>query len=84
MKTVTVYSTNYCPYCMRAKSLLESKNIPYTEVNLEGKPAELAELKQRTGMRTVPQIFIGEELIGGFSELSALAQADELDAKLKD
>ncbi len=84
MKTVKIYSTEYCPFCVRAKSLLKSKNIDFKEINLEGKPEELKALKEKTGLRTVPQIFIGEELIGGFSELSALDQSNQLKAKLEE
>ena len=83
MAKVTIYTTTFCPYCVRAKSLLKQKGVTFDEVNLEDKPDELAALKTRTGMRTVPQIFIGEELIGGFSELLALENAKQLDAKLQ-
>jgi len=82
MTKVTIYTTTFCPYCQRAKGLLSQKGVAYTEVNLEDKPDELAALKQRTGMRTVPQIFIGDELIGGYSELLALETAKKLDEKL--
>lgn len=82
MKKVTVYTTSFCPYCMRAKQLLTSKDIPFEEVNLSDKPDELNALKKRTGLRTVPQIFIGEELIGGYTELAALNSSNELDKKL--
>lgn len=82
MKKVTVYTTSNCPYCVRAKQLLTTKGIPFEEINLSGKPDELVALKNRTGWRTVPQIFIGEELIGGFSELSELNASNELDKKL--
>lgn len=83
MKQVKVYTTDYCPYCMRAKKLLSSKNIPFEEINLEGKHDELMALKDKTGMRTVPQIFIGEELIGGYTELAALEESGELDSKIQ-
>ena len=83
MAKVTIYTTAFCPYCQRAKSLLTQKGVPYTEVNLQDKPDELLALKTRTGLRTVPQIFIGEELIGGFSELLALETSKQLDSKLQ-
>jgi glutaredoxin 3 len=79
MANVTVYTTTFCPYCVRAKNLLKQKGILFTEIDLEQNPEELAALKHKTGMRTVPQIFIDDELIGGFSELQALDQAKELD-----
>ena len=83
MKAVTVYSKNYCPYCVRAKKLLKSKGVDFKEINLEGKQDEMAQLIQKTGMRTVPQIFIDDELVGGFTELNALEKSGELDKKLK-
>jgi glutaredoxin 3 len=82
MRKVTVYTTTYCPYCVRAKSYLSSQNIPFTEVNLEDKPDELQALKKRTGLRTVPQIFFGEELIGGCDDLLALGASGKLQEKL--
>jgi glutaredoxin 3 len=57
--------------------------VPFEEINLDGKDDELAELRARTGLRTVPQIFIGEKMIGGFSELAALDAKGELDPLLK-
>ena len=83
MKAVTVYSKNYCPYCVRAKKLLKSKGVDFKEINLEGKQDEMAQLIQKTAMRTVPQIFIDDELVGGFTELNALEKSGELDKKLK-
>ena len=83
MKSVTVYSKNYCPYCVRAKKLLKSKGVDFKEINLEGKQDEMAQLIQKTGMRTVPQIFIEDELVGGFTELNAMEKSGELDKKLK-
>lgn len=82
MKKVTVYTTSYCPYCVRAKQLLTGKGIPFEEINLEDKPEELTALKKRTGWKTVPQIFFGEELIGGFTELAQLNSSGELQKKL--
>lgn len=79
---VTIYTTQFCPYCVRAKNLLNQKGVPFTEVNLEGKPEELAALKERTKWRTVPQIFINDKLIGGFTELLALENSKELDKLL--
>lgn len=79
MARVEIYTTSYCPFCVRAKSLLQSKNIEYVEHNLDGKESELNALKERTGWRTVPQIFIDNELIGGFTELAAKDSKGELD-----
>lgn len=78
MSTVQVYTTTRCPYCVAAKNLLSSLNVPFEEFNLTGKFDELDALKKRTGLRTVPQIFINEQLIGGFDELSQLNASGEL------
>ena len=82
MPQVKVYTTAYCPYCVRAKSLLTNKGVPFDEINLEGKHQELLDLKEKTGMRTVPQIFVGDHFVGGFQELSAINQSGELDRLL--
>ena len=82
MAQVTVYSTDICPYCVRAKKLLESKNISFKEVDLTYDEEQKKHLMEQTGLRTVPQIFIGDELVGGFQELDALNKSGELDKKL--
>ncbi len=83
MAKVVMYSKNNCPFCVRAKNLLNQKGIVFEEINLEGKPEELDQLKRKTGHMTVPMIFINDKLIGGFSELSALNNQDQLDPLLK-
>ena len=83
MPAVRVYTRNNCPYCDRAKNLLRQKGIAFEEINLSGREAELNALKARTGMMTVPQIFIGEELIGGYMELADLEAQGDLDTKIK-
>ncbi len=82
MAKVEIYTTAVCPYCVRAKALLTQRGIPFTENNLQDRPEELQALKERTGWRTVPQIFIDGELLGGFSELQAADQSGELKKKL--
>lgn len=82
MAKVVIYTKEYCPYCSSAKKLLSSKNVQYQEINLENKPDEFEKLKAQTGMRTVPQIFINDQLIGGYSELSALEKEKKLDSLL--
>ena len=77
-KKIELYTWGYCPFCIRAKNLLDEKGLPFTEVNLDGKDDELVKLRERTGQRTVPQIFIDDEFIGGFSELSAMNEAGKL------
>ena len=83
MPNVTVYSTNYCPYCMRAKDLLKRKGAAYTEVNVENDEEREAMIKRAGGRRTVPQIFIGDQHVGGYDELAALDKAGKLDPLLK-
>lgn len=82
MAKVTIYSKTYCPYCDRAKQLFQSKNQEYEDICLDDKPEELKALQDKTGMRTVPQIFINQKLIGGFQELSQLDSAGQLDPLL--
>ena len=82
MAEVKIYSKTYCPYCDRAKALLQSKGVRYEEINLEGKPDEMQALVKQTGLRTVPQIFINGNLVGGFTDLAALDQQGKLDAML--
>ncbi|MBT4761722.1 MAG: glutaredoxin 3 [Bdellovibrionaceae bacterium] len=83
MKPVLMYTKTVCPYCIFAKKLLKSKGVPFKEVNLSGQHKQLQELVQKTGMRTVPQIFVGDHFVGGFDELSTSNQSGELDRLLK-
>ena len=83
MAEVIIYSTTVCPYCIRAKQLLERKGIEYKEINLSNEAPEVrVELMQRTNHRTVPQIFINEQFIGGFDQLYALEREAKLDELL--
>lgn len=82
MAKVVIYSKDHCPYCQRAKQLFKKKNVSFDEINLEGKEAEYEALKQKTGLRTVPQIFINDQLIGGFSDLAELDAQGKLDPLL--
>jgi glutaredoxin 3 len=78
-----MYSTGWCPYCDRARGLLERKNIRVTEVKVDESPAQRDRMLQRSGgRRTVPQIFIGDRHVGGFDDLYALDKAGELDKLL--
>lgn len=79
---VVVYSKDYCPYCDRAKALLKSKGVQFDAIELQDHPGEFEKLKARTGMMTVPQIFIGDELIGGYADMAALDREGVLDQKL--
>ncbi|HKS93813.1 MAG TPA: glutaredoxin 3 [Gammaproteobacteria bacterium] len=83
MQAVIVYSTRVCPYCMRAKALLQSKHIAYTEYLVDQEPARRVEMQQKSGgRRSVPQIFIGDRHVGGFDELYALERRGDLDRLL--
>ena len=68
MADVLVYTTEHCPFCVRAKALLEARGIPYREIDLARDPEGRAELVRRTGMMTFPQVLIDGELVGGFQE----------------
>ncbi len=78
-----MYSTRFCPYCIRARMLLDSKQVDYTDISVDGEPALRREMTQRSGRRTVPQIWIGEQHVGGFDDLSRLEQQGLLDELLK-
>ena len=80
---VTMYSTRFCPYCMRARFLLDSKNVDYTDIAVDARPALRREMMQKSGRRTVPQIWIGERHVGGYDDLARLEQAGKLDELLK-
>ena len=83
MKSVKIYTTPYCPFCVRAKRLLERKGVGYEEIDVAGDDEARAALAERTGLRTVPQIFIGEVHVGGSDELYALEQEGKLDPMLQ-
>ena len=82
MPNVTIHIKPACPYCIAAKALLRRKGIGFDEVDIEGDRAATAALAQRTGRRTVPQIFIGETHVGGYDDLHALDNAGRLDELL--
>jgi glutaredoxin 3 len=83
MAEVDIYTTGWCPYCAGAKSLLERKGVAYREISLDEEPGRRAEMVQRArGGRTVPQIFINGEHVGGCDDIFALDRAGQLDSKL--
>ncbi|MBL4916870.1 glutaredoxin 3 [Szabonella alba] len=85
MKTVEIYTSPFCGYCHAAKRLLTSKSVAFTEIDVMADPAQRAEMTRRSnGGRTVPQIFIDGQPIGGSDDLHALDRAGRLDALLKD
>ncbi|TMB00685.1 MAG: glutaredoxin 3, partial [Deltaproteobacteria bacterium] len=73
----------YCPYCVRAKRLLERKGVSYQEIDVAGDDEARIALEERTGRRTVPQIFIGEDHVGGSDDLHDLEEQGKLDALLQ-
>ena len=79
---VIVYSTAVCPYCIRAERLLEAKGVTVQKVRVDLDPAERIKMMERTGRRTVPQIYVGDTHVGGFDDLYALDQAGKLDPLL--
>jgi glutaredoxin 3 len=80
MARVRMYTTAWCGYCVRAKALLDDRGIPYEEVSMDRDPDFRRKLLDMTGHWTVPQIFIDEHPIGGYTELWALDRAGGLDA----
>jgi glutaredoxin 3 len=77
---IVMYSSGWCPYCVRARALLERKGLPFREIKLDENPADRdAMLARSGGRRTVPQIFIGDHHVGGFDDLYALDKAGKLD-----
>jgi glutaredoxin 3 len=82
MSNVTVYTTERCPYCVRVKGLLTAKGIEFDEVHLPMDPAGREELVKRTGMMSFPQVFVGEQLIGGFNEVQRAVADGRLDELL--
>jgi len=84
MAKITVYSTDACSFCVRAKALLDARKLSYEEINLERDPDGRAELARRTGMMSFPQIIIDDELVGGFMELVAADRSGRLSSLTAD
>jgi glutaredoxin 3 len=82
--SIVVYCTQFCPYCVRAKSLLDSKNVAYTSIDIDQQPEKYSEMVEKSGgVTSVPQIFIAEQHIGGCDDLFALEGKGDLDTLLK-
>lgn len=81
-RKVEIYTTPICPYCFRAKRLLDAKGVSYDEIDVMRDSGKRAEMMERSGRRTVPQIFIGGTHIGGSDDLDALDREGQLDAVL--
>ena len=82
MPEITVYCTAYCPYCIRAKSLLDSKGVNYTNIDVDQEPEKRFEMQKLSRRTSVPQIFIDAQHIGGFDDMAALDQQGGLDPLL--
>ena len=79
MNTVTLYTTDTCPYCRNAKALLANRGAEVREINIESQPGKFQEMLSRSGgRRSVPQIFIGQTHVGGFDELARLDRQGSL------
>jgi glutaredoxin 3 len=83
MANVTVYTTDPCSFCVRVKQLLNARSVAFEEINLARDPDGRAELLQRTGMMSFPQVLVDGELIGGFQETLAADQSGRLQELLK-
>jgi glutaredoxin 3 len=81
MATIQVYTTRWCAYCVRAKTLLESRGLEFEEISLDEDPAFRSRLLEQTGGWTVPQIVIGGQPIGGYTELWQLDRRGELERR---
>ncbi|AOU99268.1 glutaredoxin 3 [Acidihalobacter yilgarnensis] len=84
MSAVVLYTTEYCPYCVAARGLLERKGAIYEERRIEGRHDLRTEMEVRSGRTSVPQIFIGDRHIGGYDEMATLDRRGELDPLLGD
>lgn len=85
MANIEIYSGDFCPYCVRAKSLLKNKNVDFTEYNVQKDMQRQVEMLERSGgARTIPQIFIDGNHVGGCDDLYAMDARGELDAILTD
>jgi glutaredoxin 3 len=82
MAKVVIYTTNWCPYCAGAKSLLRAKKVEFEEIDVTRDPERRAEMERRSSRRTVPQIFIDDQPIGGYDEACDLDSTGELDRLL--
>ena len=75
---ITLYTKDYCPFCVQAKTLLSSLGIPFTEVDITDDPDTMMSIAKKSGMRTVPQVFLGDECLGWYTDIAELHQKGEL------
>ncbi|MBM7061084.1 glutaredoxin 3 [Pseudomonas sp. UL073] len=83
MSAVVIYSSDWCPYCIRAKQLLTRKGVAFDEIKVDGQPQLRAEMTKKAGRTSVPQIWIGSQHVGGCDDLYTLERAGKLDALLR-
>ncbi len=79
---IVMYTTSWCPYCQRARALFDAKGVAYTDIDVESVDGARAEMQQRSGRTSVPQIFVGGRHLGGYDDTSALDRRGELDPLL--
>ena len=79
-----MYSTRFCPFCLQARFLLDSKSVEYADIGVDARPELRREMIEKSGRRTVPQIWIGEHHVGGYDDLARLEQLGQLDELLKE
>ncbi len=84
MEKIVMYSTAYCPYCARARELLEKKGLDYLDIRIDEHPEKRDEMIAKSGGRTVPQLFINGQPIGGCDDMYALEAQGQLDKLLQD
>ena len=80
---VTMYTTRFCPYCVRARSLLQQKGVAFTDIGVDGRADLRREMIELSGRQTVPQIWIGDRHVGGFDDLARLEYQGQLDELLQ-
>ena len=82
MPNVVMYCTGSCPYCVRARNLLDKKGVEYTEIRIDNEPDRRPEMEQKSGRTSVPQIFIDDFHVGGFDDMAEMDIDGELDERL--
>jgi len=75
---VKIYSKTYCPYCIKAKALFDDLDIKYEEIDITNTPEVIVEISEKSGFRTVPQIFVGDKCLGGFDDINKLNNEGKL------
>lgn len=83
-KTLDIYTKDYCPYCTKAKALLNELQIPFNDHDISETPEVIEELSKKSGFRTVPQIFLGDTALGGYSDIEKLHQEGKLTEMCKE